>query len=255
MKKKEPKKIQKNEWNIFSDDICSSQIYSIITNISASLYVDSPELFDYPVGVPEKYDVNELQQRSILKGKKWEEFVKCIKHDNRFHTSIVNTELLSTYLSYLRKDHKKENAVFYRGRLSASDNAFPIEEMGAPPEQVAKEGRANSSGISRLYLADSIKTCIHEIRAGAYDIISIGKFVLKEDITVIDFKQLNLFSPFSGEFDFLGYLINKPILQKIDEEMAKAVRAGDNHLDYIPTQYLCDFIKTLEYENGKGITV
>ena len=57
----------------------------------------------------------------------------------------------------------------------------------------------------------------------------------------------------SGEFDFLGYLINKPILQKIDEEMAKAVRAGDNHLDYIPTQYLCDFIKTLETKYNSEI--
>lgn len=27
--------------------------------------------------------------------------------------------------------------------------------------------------------------------------------------------------------------------------MGRALRAGDNHLDYIPTQYLCDFIKTL----------
>ncbi len=123
--------------------------------------------------------------------------------------------------------------------------------MGAPPCEKVKEGRANSSGISRLYLADSAETCIHEIRAGAFDIISIGEFMLKQDISVIDFKQINRFSPFIEEFDFLEYILNKPILQKIDDEMGRAVRSSDNRLDYIPTRYLCDFINTLYVEKGK----
>lgn len=240
------------EWNIFSVDMSSNNIYEIIKSLSANLYSSSPNLFDTPVGVPEKYDEEYLKEHSILRGNTWGNFVECIKHDNRFHTQMINTKILSTYLSYLRKDYPK-GKIMFRGRLCRDDNGFfKPSEMGAPPKEHAKDGRANACGISRLYLADSEKTCIHEIRSGAFDVISVGRFKLNEDISVIDFKQIKSFSPFNGDFDFLEYLINKPVLQKIDEEMGRAVRTGDNHLDYVATQYLCDFIKTLEYDVNKS---
>jgi hypothetical protein len=240
----------KNEWNIFSDDIKSSDIYNIIKSLSTRLYSEANNYFSSPVGVPEKYDKEYLKIHSILVGHSWDEFVESIKHENRFHTQLINTDKLETYLSYLRKDYEK-GIVMYRGRLCYGDNQYKPKEMGAPPIEFAKEGRANSTGISRLYLADSDKTCVHEIRSGAFDSICIGKFCLMKDISVIDFKQINNFSPFNGDFDFLEYLINKPILHKIDGEMGRALRAGDNHLDYIPTQYLCDFIKTLTYKSDE----
>lgn len=240
----------KTQWNIFADSMDSRDIYEIVKSLSPDLYAESPNLFDLPIGVPEKYDQAYLAEHSIIRGNSWDDFVESIKHKNRFHTQMINTDKLSTYLSYLRKDYKK-GASLYRGRLCSEDTGFKIKEMGAPPYNCAKEGRANSTGISRLYLADSAETCIHEIRAGAFDVITIGKFKLQEDISVVDLKQIDQFSPFNGEFDFLEYLLNKPILQKIDEEMGRAVRSSDNHLDYIPTQYLCDFIKTLYCEQDK----
>ena len=240
----------KNEWNIFSDELKTSDIYNIIKTLSPKIYSETPNYFISPVGVPEKYDQEYLKIHSILRGHSWEEFVESIKHDNRFHTQLINTDKLETYLSYLRKDYEKGKSM-YRGRLCYSDKEYKPKEMGAPPIEFAKEGRANSTGIRRLYLADSEKTCIHEIRSGAFDSICIGKFSLCKDISVIDFKRISKFSPFNGDFDFLEYLVNKPILNKIDKEMGRALRAGDNHLDYIPTQYLCDFIKTLTYKSDE----
>jgi RES domain protein len=240
----------KNEWNIFSDELKTSDIYNIIKTLSPKIYSETPNYFISPVGVPEKYDQEYLKIHSILRGHSWEEFVESIKHDNRFHTQLINTDKLETYLSYLRKDYEKGKSM-YRGRLCYSDKEYEPKEMGAPPIEFAKEGRANSTGIRRLYLADSEKTCIHEIRSGAFDSICIGKFSLCKDISVIDFKRISKFSPFNGDFDFLEYLVNKPILNKIDKEMGRALRAGDNHLDYIPTQYLCDFIKTLTYKSDE----
>ena len=240
----------KNEWNIFSDELKTSDIYNIIKTLSPKIYSETPNYFISPVRVPEKYDQEYLKIHSILRGHSWEEFVESIKHDNRFHTQLINTDKLETYLSYLRKDYEKGKSM-YRGRLCYSDKEYEPKEMGAPPIEFAKEGRANSTGIRRLYLADSEKTCIHEIRSGAFDSICIGKFSLCKDISVIDFKRISKFSPFNGDFDFLEYLVNKPILNKIDKEMGRALRAGDNHLDYIPTQYLCDFIKTLTYKSDE----
>lgn len=241
----------KNEWNIFSESVESGKIYEIVKALSPALYTDSHELFDSPVGIPEKYDSIYLENHSILSSNKWEDFVNSIKHENRFHTKYINHEKLSTYLSYLRKDYKSGISMF-RGRLRYTDKKFKPKEMGAPPSSYAREGRANSAGISRLYLADSEQTCIHEIRSGAFDVIDIGRFRLQEDISVIDFKLISQFSPFNDDFDFLEYLINKPILKKIDQEMGRALRSSDDPLDYVPTQYLCDFIKTLEYEKGKS---
>ncbi len=240
----------KNEWNIFSESLDSHSIYDIIINLSSSLYIDTPKLFDAPVGVPEKYDNDYKIKHSILSDHTWEDFVASIKHDNRFHTDYINLDKLKTYLSYLRKDYRK-NVILFRGRLRHGNTKYTRKEMGAPPVQFAREGRANSSGVSRLYLADSEQTCIHEIRSGAFDVINIGRFKLQKDISVIDFKLISQFSPFNEDFDFLEYLINKPVLQKIDQEMGRALRSSDNPLDYVPTQYLCDFIKTLEYEKGK----
>lgn len=97
-----------------------------------------------------------MKIHSILRGHSWEEFVESIKHDNRFHTQLINTDKLETYLSYLRKDYEKGKSM-YRGRLCYSDKEYKPKEMGAPPIEFAKEGRANSTGIRRLYLADSEK--------------------------------------------------------------------------------------------------
>ena len=241
----------KNEWNIFNDSLSSSTIHNITVAISPRLYKENPELFDSPIGVKEKYDKEELYDLSIMKDKTWNDFVESIKHKNRFHTQIIDLKKLETYLSYLCKNYSK-GTLLYRGRLCSDSKGYAKRFMGAPPVECAKEGRANSVGISRLYVADCEKTCIHEIRAGALDRISIGTFKLKSDIAVIDFKQISTFSPFSSEdFNFLEYLINKPILKKIDEEMSKNVRANDNSLDYVPTQFLCDFIATMTYRKDE----
>ena len=95
----------KSQWNIFSDAVDARAVYEIIKNLSPDLYADSPNLFDQPVGVPEKYDQTYLAEHSILCGNSWEDFVESIKHKNRFHTQMINTDKLSTYLSYLPKEN------------------------------------------------------------------------------------------------------------------------------------------------------
>ena len=240
----------KQEWNIFSENLDTTDVHRIITSLSKKRYKDTPELFDSVVGIKEKYEKDRLDDLSILKGKSWEDFVFSIRTHNRFHTQIIDLKKLSKYISYLRKDYSK-GCYFFRGRLCKNEKPFKKDEMGAPPEEFAKDGRANSIGISRLYLADSHETCIHEIRAGAFDVVTIGRFRLSQDIVVVDFKQINSISPFNPDFDYLEYYINKPILKKIDAEMGKNLKGNDSSMDYIPTQYLCDFIETLEYEVGK----
>jgi len=238
-----------NNWNIFNKR-SQAEVYTIITNICAEKYAYMPELFDQPIGLKELYDSDYLNQHSLLKTNSWDKFTRALKNENRFHTDFINLQLLEKFCSYIRKPYKKGQK-FYRSRIS-SDSGFDIGEMGAPPSEKASEGRANALGISCLYLGDSIETTIHEVRAGAFDYVTIGTFELNEDITVVDLKKINRIDPFIIGLDFAEHAINKEHLNKINDEMGKALRKSDGVLDYVPTQYISDFIKSIEKRDGSG---
>lgn len=234
-------------WNIFNKR-SQAEVYTIITNICSDKYAYMPEIFDQPIGLKELYDADYLNQHSLLRTNSWDEFVEALKTENRFHTDYINLQLLEKFCSYIRKSYKKGQK-FYRARVS-SESGFGIIEMGAPQSEKASEGRANALGISCLYLANSIETTIHEVRAGAFDYVTIGTFELNEDITVVDLKRINKIDPFLDGLNFAEHAINKEHLNKIDDEMGKTLRRSDSVLDYVPTQYISDFIKSIEKRDG-----
>ena len=235
-----------DKWNIFNID--SEKIYTVTKNICSEKYEESPELFDFPIGILEISDENYLKSNSILKTHEWEDFVDEIKTKNRFHTKYINTEVLEKLCSYIERPLSKGRRL-YRARIS-EESGFPSDKMGAPPPGKASAGRVNPLGINYLYLADDRVTTLNEVRAGAYDYVTIGEFILKEDITIIDFTLLEQISPFTG--DALQLAINMDHLKKISNEIAKPLRRSDGSLDYLPTQYIADFIKSVKYDDGKS---
>lgn len=232
-------------WRIFNG-LDPAKIYDIIKSLSFDIYISSPELFDDLVANTKIDDSDYLKRNSMLKEYSWDSFVEALKHENRFHTNHMNTDIFRVFCTYIRKSYKK-GARFYRGRIS-SESGFSPDKMGAPPKDRVMDGRANSMGISRLYLADNIETVFHEVRAGAFDYITIGCFELKEDITVVDLKMINQISPFIEELDALQYFVNREHLNRINDEMGKAMRRSDSLLDYIPTQYITDFIQSIAHD-------
>lgn len=236
-----------SNWNIFYK-LSANQVYNIITNICKEKYSETPELFDSTVGIAELQDSIYLTDRSIVRTNKWENFVNDLKLENRFHTNHINTDVLEVFCSYIRKPYKR-GTKFYRGRISPL-SGYNTSLMDAPPSDLASAGRANAMGIRCLYLADDIETTIHEVRAGAFDYVSIGTFELQDDIIIIDLKSIDKISPFIEGLDVTQHAINKEHLKKINSEMAKPLRRSDSPLDYISTQYISDFIKSIE-RNGK----
>ena len=126
--------------------------------------------------------------------------------------------------------------------------------MGAPPDDMASAGRANSKGISCLYLANKRKTTIKEIRAGAYDFVTIATFKVKRDVKVVDLSVITHNSPFYAATDKIKYLINEKHLRNLEKDLAKPVSKRDSDLDYLPTQYISDFAKYLGYDGVKYIS-
>ncbi|TCL59712.1 RES domain-containing protein [Hydrogenispora ethanolica] len=237
-------------WNIFNLD--SDLADKAIVGICHKRYEEHPELFNAPIGILELNQEEYLQENSIMKTCEWEDFVEGLKTINRFHTDCINKEKFFSLCNLIKKSYKTRK-VFYRARICTDKTGFNTDEMGAPPSDKATAGRANSAGISCLYLADTAVTAINEIRAGIYDYVAVGKFILKQDIEVIDLTHVDQISPFWGS-DKKFHAVNKKHLQKISHDIAKPMRRHDSLLDYLPTQYISDFIKScgfagIEYQS------
>lgn len=233
-------------WNIFNLD--SEGVDKLIKSICQSKYKEEPELFEQKIGIIQKCDPDYLNQYSLLGEYSWESFAESIKLQNRFHSKHLNISVLADFLDYLKKPYKKDH-LFYRARISASEG-FPKDKMGAPKSGSASAGRVNPEGISCLYLGSDRTTTLNEVRAGLHDYVSIATFRLKEDINVVDFKKIDKISAFSG-LNPTQHAVNRASLVKMSGDIAKPLRRQDSHLEYLPTQYICEFIKISRFrEDG-----
>lgn len=239
-------------WNIFTAKE-EFKIHQMLSEICKKMFEDNPELLTKTVGIKQMYDPIYLQDHSLF-SKSWEHFVDDIKYNNRFHSNQINKCILKKYCEAIQKTYS-EGKQFYRCRISKDGKQFESEEIGAPPKGKSADGRANPKGVVVLYLGDSETTTIHETRTGLYDHVCIGTFKLNSAITVIDFKKINEISPFQdGIIDDIAELaINKKHLEKIDSEMGRVMRKSDDILDYIPTQYIADFVKSITKSNSEEL--
>ena len=121
--------------------------------------------------------------------------------------------------------------------------------MGVPPVSLTTAGRTNSEGIQCLYLASDEETTFHEVRARDNDHVSVGEFCQIKDLKIVDLSLFDKIGPFSiPDFDMTWFAINIDIIRKIGNEVAMPMRRFDRALDYVPTQYICDYVKHLGYD-------
>lgn len=237
-------------WNVFSVD--ADRIREIIRAICQQRYNDEPELFDEKVTIRELFSSDEMEQKCILKTYSWSDFCYNIKHVNRFHSQQFNLKQLKILLENMVFDFQAGALNLYRSRIcdeKSYDEGYPQRKMGAPPIAFTTSGRTNSEGIQCLYLVSDTDTSFHEVRARDNDRVSLGTFNLVKDIRIVDLTMFDKIGPFSvPDFDMTWFAINIDIIRKIGNEVAMPMRRFDSVLDYIPTQYICDFVKHLGYD-------
>ncbi len=236
-----------DEWEIFSGN--PVEVFKIVKGIvDNSLYLNENVLVE-PVGIPQLYDEEYLIRNSIMREHTWEEFKKSLRNVNRFHSDYVNLELLREILK-IAKISIPTGERFYRARVSneKGKEGFKRKEMWAPPDDIASPGRANSKGQSCLYLSNRKKTTVKEIRAHAFDYVTIATFKLNRAINVLDLCSIAHNSPFYANTDKVDFLINEQILHAIERDLAKPMSRWDSELDYLPTQYISDFAKFCGYD-------
>lgn len=119
---------------------------------------------------------------------------------------------------------------------------FDKKNSDAPPSLNAKEGRANAKGISYLYTALDEKTAILELRPQLGKMFNIGKIQVTKQAKIFDFTYS------SSDIEDKQY--TKSInLYTISEQFSKP-NFGDSW-EYLPTQYLCEYIRRLGFDGIK----
>lgn len=181
---------------------------------------------------------------------KWEDFKNEIKNINRFHiqATIDLIKLNNIFKNESFQTIFKKGRIFYRSRIS-DFKGIPIENMGNPPKEKATAGRANPKGISYLYLADEVVTSLYEARATLFDFVTVGDFKLKEDIKVLNLRKPNndpiIWAEQEAINDYLTYI---PFIKTLQKELSLPIRRLDKEIDYLPTQYLSEFIKSIGFD-------
>ena len=117
--------------------------------------------------------------------------------------------------------------------------------MGAPPKRRSSHGRANPAGIPYLYLGSLPETAVAEIRPHTGEWACVAEFTIPE-IKAVDLRNpRRLVSPFIlADSSEIGQLrADLPFLERLGEELTRPVQPTGAAIDYIPSQYLCEFTK------------
>lgn len=239
------------DWNLFNIDEWG--VKQIVKHIIEESWDIDEQLLTQKVGIPKLYDELYLVENSIMGTYEWEDFKKSLRNRNRFHDNHINLEVLREVLAGAKRTIPAGRN-FYRARIAQDKEGFKCKEMGAPPDDVATAGRANSKGISCLYLASNKNTTVKEIRANAFDYVTIATFKLKRDVNIVDLSSITHNSPFYANTEKIKFLINEKHLKQIEKDLAKPVSSRDSDLDYLPTQYISDFAKSLGYDGVKYLS-
>lgn len=176
---------------------------------------------------------------------RWETLRNELLYSNRyFLDKELDTNHLKWLLDLLIADDLPKT--WYRARITTSDEKFEIEQMGAPPNRLASHGRANPAGIPYLYLGSKAETAIAEIRPHTGEMACVADFSFEKPLVAVDLRDpRQLVSPFIfDDPQIIGQLrADIPFLEKLGVELTRPVLPRSAAIDYIPSQYLCEFIK------------
>ncbi|WP_196602994.1 RES family NAD+ phosphorylase [Pectinatus frisingensis] len=229
-----------NDWNIFNKSLTRAN--NLVEAFCSVIFGECESNHNVKVRIPR----SAVENYGIFGGHSWEEFSTAIKRKNRFHNGFFRADQFATFLTYATKKYLK-GTVLFRARIWPDNKGLNISEMGAPPPGRRKAGRVNPEGIGVLYLTSDEKTALCEVRASAFDFVSVGRFRLLKDINVVNISDLNNISPVLYSSGLESLTANIKIFNDIAKEIAKPLRRNDSQLEYLPTQYITEFIKSKGY--------
>jgi hypothetical protein len=242
-----------DHWQVFSDDlVTSNREGALLEAIMDSGWDDDsgePRLSAYDHYVDSPWYHETLDQI-------WEEFAYEVKRDPSrplrirgpgFDDFLFDEELLNR-----RTVQLPAGTVLYRARLGFARDPeggakpFSGSEIGAPPPDKARPGRANAEGKLVLYCADQERTAVAEVRPARGEYVSVAKVSAIKEVMILDLvTNPEPPNPFTAteEFDANYWAELNQLLVAFGEQLEKPLRARDDLTDYIPSQKLAERIE------------
>lgn len=189
----------------------------------------------------------------------WDTLKEELKWSKRF---VTNIEVLTDDLGWDRFFQESfllpHTDKLYRARLhgNADTDPYTIDKMGCPPKELVLNGRANPTGIPYLYLSRKPETPLYEVRASLLDELSLGEFKLKDseaEIKIVDFTRPTplFYKVGSAIKSNISERIKSHLLKKkISSDLSRPMRKYDSPVEYIPTQFICEFINVFTGAEG-----
>lgn len=229
----------KKDWNLFSENVIGYDILSDILSIATTSFSNPNIKVNY---IDEIIDCTSY----------WETLKEDLKWNRRFLTDIAEILELGWDSFFNKQLELAPDEFLYRGRIHKISGlkAYAIDKMGSPEKENVTGGRANPQGIPYLYLSKSPDTILYETRSTFLDEISIGTFKIKKNkhIVLVDFTEE--MSAFNNIDNISEYTKSVMLKQLISSDLSKPIRRYDSKLEYVPTQFICEFIRNITDADG-----
>lgn len=201
--------------------------------------------------------------------KLWYSFKDAILYENRFFVKHQLLDMLSEYMAsniltiesgkvYYRARIIDDNCIndhmIYKCYAAPEGEKLDIKYVGkanpfkgltkeasfVPPKEVkVSAGRANPKYVKYLYVAESPTTAIFEVRPFIYDAVNIAKVQVNEPLKVANIAvELDLSNDKNATVEMY-------VMRMIQRAFSKPTNNTD---DYIPTQIIAEYIKSLGYD-------
>lgn len=237
------------DWNIFSSIDTGQSFFSsndildslkLITDVSFSESVFDPM-------IPVSYTDEITDSVSF-----WGKLKDDLKWRRRFLTDIGEMEDMGWDAMFNVFTTLDSTNYLYRARINQKGQtiAYTPDKMFAPEKELTTSGRANPQGIPYLYLSKDYETTVYEARATFLDNISIGKFQLVDgkELRLVDFTSHQ--SPFNQGADIIRFTKARLTRNIISKDLSEPLRRYDSELEYIPTQFICEYIRFFTKADG-----
>ena len=178
----------------------------------------------------------------------WNDFRMEIKYKNRFFFSKSFEDLLTNIFApnAIKTFTSEYKGKAYRVRNGNYVDSDDKELLEAPPGKPGL-GRCNPLGISYLYAAYDISTAIREVIK-----VSADEEVHDVSVAELELDLGNVFSFVPYKYDFMygksgADKDSRYFFEIMNKEFGRMITI-DNQLDYLPLQYVAEYIKYLGFD-------
>ena len=183
-----------------------------------------------------------------IKSKILRDFIKEIQYQNRNPKDTKALELLDDISTNPEIVLEKDSSL-YRCRIITDKSkvgkerdfyGYGAKESFVPPANLTRDLRANYKYIPYLYCSNHPYISLVEVRPRLGTLVSVATIVNNEPIRLLDFtitkKPSKMTETKQNFFSDLSTLYSTPIAN------------DDDALDYIPTQFIAEYVKNKGYD-------